>query len=63
MNPTAIVAAPTAAELGKVDSECTPMPIESPVTRGAWTREIEELCRALEAQQRARFPRIDAKEK
>src|SRR5271169_3898601 len=63
MNPKTTVAARTAAELAKVDSECTPMPIESPVTRGAWTREIEELCRALEAQQRAHFPRIDAEKK
>ena len=63
MNPKAIVAAPAAAELAEVDSECAPIPIESQVTRGAWTREIEELCRALEAQQRARLPRIDAEEK
>ena len=63
MNPTTIVAAPTAGELAKVDSECTPMPIESLVTRGAWTREIEELCRALEAQQRTHVPSIDAEEK
>jgi hypothetical protein len=63
MNPKTIVAAPTAAELAKVDSEFSPIPIESPVARGAWTREIEELCRALEAQQRAHFPSIDAEEK
>ena len=63
VNTKPIVAAPAAAELAEVDSECTPIPIESQVTRGAWTREIEELCRALEAQQRAHFPRIDAEEK
>ena len=63
MNPKTIVAAPAAVELAEVDSECTPIPIESQVTRGAWTREIEELCRALEAQERAHFPRIDAEEK
>ena len=63
MNPKTIVAAPAAPELAEVDSECTPIPIASQVTRGAWTREIEELCRALEAQQRAHFPRIDAEEK
>jgi len=63
MNPKTIVAAPTAAELAKVDAECSPIPIESPVARGAWTRDIEALCRALEAQQRAHVPSIDAEEK
>jgi len=63
MNPKTIVAAPTPAELAKDDSECPPIPIESAVVRGAWTREIEELCRALEAQQRAHLPRIDAEKK
>jgi hypothetical protein len=63
VNPKTIVAAPPAAKLAEVDSECTPIPIESQVTRGAWTREIEELCRALDAQQRAHFPSIDAEEK
>ena len=63
VNSKTIVAAPAAAELVEIDSECTPMPIESQVTRGAWTREIEELCRALGAQQRAHLPRIDAEEK
>jgi hypothetical protein len=63
VNPKAIVAAPAVAELAEVDSECTPIPIESPVTRGAWTREIEELCRALEAQQRAHVPSTDAEKK
>jgi len=63
MNPKAIVAAPAAAELAEVDAESMPIPIESQVTRGAWTREIEELCRALEAQQRAHVPRTDAEKK
>jgi hypothetical protein len=44
-------------------SECSPAPIESPAVRGVWTRDIEALCRAIEAQQRARFPGIDAEEK
>ena len=57
MNPKTIVGAPAAAELAEVDSECTPI-LESQVTRGAWTREIEELCRALEAKQGAHFPSI-----
>jgi hypothetical protein len=59
VNP--IVAVPTAADPAEVDSECTS--IESQTTRGAWTREIEELCHALEAQQRAPRPRTDAKKK
>jgi hypothetical protein len=48
-----IVAAPAAAELAEGHSNCTLIPLESQVTRGSWTREINELCRALEAQQRA----------
>ena len=63
MNPQINVAASAAAELAKVDSECSPIPVESPVARGVWTRDIEALCRALEAQQRAHFPSIDAEEK
>src|SRR5947207_11582896 len=63
VNPKTIVAAPAAAELAEVDSECTPIPIECQMTRGAWTREIEELCRALEVQQRAHVPSTDAEKK
>ena len=48
MNPNTAVSA--AAAPAEVESECTPTPIESQVTRDAWTREIEDLCRALEAQ-------------
>ncbi len=62
MNPQTNVAASAADELAKVDSECSPIPVESPVARGVWTRDIEALCRALEAQQRAHFPSIDAEE-
>ena len=50
-DPEIVVTAPTAAGRGEAHSECTPTPIESQVQRGAWKREIEELCRALEAQQ------------
>jgi hypothetical protein len=63
MNAKTIVAAAPAAELAKVDSECSPMPIESPVAHGVWTHDIEALCRALAAQQRAHFPKLDAEEK
>jgi hypothetical protein len=58
VNP--IAAVPTADPV-EVDSKCTPM--ESQTTRGAWTRQIEELCRALEAQPRAHWPGTDAKKK
>ena len=44
VNP--IAAVPTATDPVEVDSKGTP--IESQATRGAWTRQIEELCRALE---------------
>ena len=46
LNPVAAV--PTAANPVEVDSECTP--IESKTKCGAWTRQIEELCRALEGE-------------
>ena len=49
VNPETIVTAPTVADPAKVDCECTPIPIKSQEKRDAWTREIEELCRALEA--------------
>jgi len=52
MNPKTIEATPMDAELTQVDSECAPIPIESPVAHGVWTRDIEALCRALDAQQR-----------
>jgi len=50
MNPRTTASTPAAADPTEVDSECTPMPIESQLTRGAWTRAIDELCRALETQ-------------
>jgi len=49
--------------LAEGDSTCTTTPVEPQVTSGAWTREIEKLCRALEAQQKVRSPNIDAEEK
>ena len=55
MKPKATVPAPMAVELAKVDSECSPIPIESPVVCRGWRRDIEALCRALEAQQRAHY--------
>lgn len=49
-SPKPIVTPPTAAESAQViDSKCTGTPPRSQGTRGAWTRAIEELCRALEA--------------
>ena len=63
VNPETIVAAPAAAEPADVDSDYTPIPIESQVTRGAWTREIEELCRALETQKKAHYLSTDAEDK
>ena len=46
MNPKTTV--PAAGGPAEVDSECTPIPIESQATRGALARDIEDLCRALE---------------
>jgi hypothetical protein len=44
----AIASEPAAADPVEVDSECPP--IESKTKRGAWKRQIEELCRALEGE-------------
>src|SRR4030081_1749046 len=63
MDPKTIEAAPIAGELAQVDSESPPIPIEGPVAHGAWTRDIEALCRALAAQQRAHFPTTGTKDK
>jgi hypothetical protein len=43
-----VVAAPAAAEPGQVDSERTRVHVRSKRTLGTWTRDVEELCRALE---------------
>jgi hypothetical protein len=53
-DPKVSLPAPPAAEGGEAHPGCTPMPIESGVTRDAWKREIEELCRALETPEGAR---------
>jgi hypothetical protein len=45
-----IAAVPTAADPVEVESHCTSPALQT--ARGAWTRQIEELCRALEAQPR-----------
>lgn len=47
-NPKTIVAAPAATDPAQVDSERTRIPIKSKRTHGTWTRDVEELCRALE---------------
>ena len=56
MNPSILLDAPMAAELAPVDAQSSPIHIETPVVRNAWTRDIEALCRAVEAQQRASAP-------
>ena len=63
MNPQTAVAESTGAELAEVDTESSPIQIESPVAHGVWTRDVEALCRALETQQRAHFRSNDATEK
>ena len=56
MNPPILSAAPMALELAPVDSQSSPIQIETPAARNAWTRDIDALCRAVEAQQRASAP-------
>jgi hypothetical protein len=57
MNPQTETAAPMAAELAPGDSQSSPMQVEAPVARNAWTRDIDALCRAVEAEQRASAPK------
>jgi hypothetical protein len=59
MDKETVTAAPMADGVAELDSGCTPVITASPVARGAWTRDIEALCRALDAQQRAHFPSTD----
>jgi hypothetical protein len=61
MNAKTIATEPLAAELATADSEAVPN--ESSVAHGPWTRDIDALCRALDAQQRAHFPGANTKEK
>jgi hypothetical protein len=53
MNPPNLLASPMATELAPADSQSSPFQIETPVARNVWARDIEALCRAVEAQQRA----------
>lgn len=62
MDDKPVVAAATPDGLAEIDSGGSPAPAEAPVARGIWTRDVEALCRALDAQQRAHFPRSDAKD-
>ena len=63
MDPQIVVAASATTELVEVDSGWSSTQIGSPAVRGAWTRDIEALCRALDAQQRAHVRKVDAEEK
>jgi hypothetical protein len=55
MNPQTIEAVSVAAELSNVESDSSAEQAELAVARGVWTRDVEALCRALDAQQRAHF--------
>jgi len=62
MNPETIDAESVAAEAAQADSEYSPMQPEPHAPLGVWTRDVEALCRALDAQQRAHFRSIGAEE-
>ena len=62
MNPETIEAAPLAAGPTDTGSESSSTPTGSEVAFGVWTRDIQELCRALDAQQRAHFRRTTAEQ-
>ena len=57
MNYETEIAAPMVAELATVESSPSPAQVEAPAARNVWTRDIEALCRAVEAQQRASAPK------
>jgi len=48
-HPRVVVTASPVAKRGEAHSECIPLPTEFRLRPGSWRREIEELCRALEA--------------
>jgi hypothetical protein len=56
MNSPDPFAALMLAELSPVDSQSSPVEIETPVARNVWARDIDALCRAIDAQQRASAP-------
>ena len=56
MNPEPGPATPPAAiGLADANSKPSPIPPECLITYGVWKSDIEALCRALDAQQRARL--------
>jgi hypothetical protein len=63
MDSKAVVAAPAADACTELDAVSSPESPEPPVPTGAWTRDVEALCRALDAQQRAHLARAEAKDK
>lgn len=63
MNPETMEAEAVVGDLAPFDSECAPMQDEPYVARGVWTHDVEALCRALDAQQRAHFPSPGAEER
>ena len=46
---------PGATGLANAESKPSPIPPECLITYGVWKSDIEALCRALDAQQRAHF--------
>lgn len=62
MNPETIEAVPLAAGPAEAASELSSTSTGSEVAFGIWTRDIQELCRALDAQQRAHFRRPPAEQ-
>ena len=56
MNPEPGKATPAAATgVANAESKPSPIPPECLITYGVWKSDIEALCRALDAQQRARL--------
>lgn len=52
-----VVPAPITDERANIDAGSSPA--EAPTAGNDWKRDIDALCRALDAQQRAHFPRTD----
>jgi hypothetical protein len=62
MNPETIETVSLTAGPADTGSEPSSTPTGSEVAFGVWTRDIQELCRALDAQQRAHFRRTPAEQ-
>ena len=63
MDINTVVFESVSAEVASVGSEAAAKPTLKFAARASWTRDVDALCRALDAQQRAHFQSIPAADK